>query len=215
MKMIFLGPPAVGKGTHAGKIAAHFKIPKISTGEILRDEIKNNTDLGKTAKEYMDKGDLVPDEIVIGMLKNKLEADENKDGYILDGFPRTIDQAKALDELAKIEVVVNMKASHETIIERISNRITCTKCQAIFNLKFVKPQKEGICDKCGAELYQREDQKPEVVKERLEVYDRKTAPLVDFYKDKGIEIDVQCDGEVDEVHKRILSAIQDYLAKKS
>ena len=213
--MIFLGAPAVGKGTHAGKIAAHYKIHKISTGEILRDEVKAGSELGKQAKEYMDKGVLVPDEIIIGMLKNSLSQEENNDGYILDGFPRTIGQAEALDEIAKIDLVVNLDASHDTIIARISNRITCRKCQAIYNTLFVKPKKEGVCDKCGGELYQRDDQKPEIVKERLEIYEKKTAPLIDFYTKKGILINVTVEGEVDVVHKRILAAIGDYLSKNN
>ncbi len=215
MKMIFLGAPGVGKGTHAGKIAAHYNIPRISTGEILREEVKAGSELGKKANEYMEKGELVPDEIIIGMLKDKLSADENKEGYILDGFPRTTQQAEALDGVTPMDLVVNMKASHDTIIARISNRLTCRSCQAIYNILFVKPKKEGVCDRCGGELYQRDDQKPEVVKERLEVYEKQTAPLIDFYRKKGILMDVSAEGDVDVVHKRVLAAIEDHISKKS
>lgn len=215
MRMIFLGAPGVGKGTHAGKVAAHYKIPKISTGEILRDEVKAGSELGKQAKEFMDKGDLVPDEIIIGMLKGFLSQEENKEGYILDGFPRTVGQAEALDGISEIDIVINMKASHETIIARISNRLTCRKCQAIYNTLFVKPKREGVCDRCGGELYQRDDQKPEVVKDRLDVYEQKTAPLIDYYGKKGIMIEVSCEGEVDVVHKRVLAEIESYFSKNN
>lgn len=214
MKAIFLGPPGVGKGTHAGKIAEHYGIPKISVGEMFRDEVKAGTELGSKLNEYMEKGVLVPDEIVIEVFRTKLKEDEYNNGFILDGFPRTPGQAKALEGIMDIELVVNMVASHETIIARISNRLTCRKCQAIYNTLFVKPKDEGRCDSCGGELYQREDQKPEVVEERLQVYERETAPLIEFYKSKGVLIDVSAEGEVDVVHKRVLQAVEDYLSKK-
>jgi adenylate kinase len=214
MKMIFLGAPGVGKGTHAGRIAEYYKIPKISTGEIFREEIKQGTELGKKANEYIENGQLVPDEIVIGMLKNELSKDDNKEGFILDGFPRTLEQAEALDQISEMDLVMNLVASHETIIARISNRLTCRKCQAIYNILFIKPKKEGVCDKCGGELYQREDQKPAVVKERLDVYEKQTAPLIDYYRKKGILVEVDVEGDVDTVHKRVLAAIEDYMSKK-
>lgn len=214
MKMIFLGAPGVGKGTHAGKIAAYYKIPKISTGEILREEVKQGTELGKKADEYIEKGQLVPDEIVIGMFKNELSREENKEGFILDGFPRTLEQAEALDGITDIDLVVNMVASHDTIIARISNRLTCRNCQAIYNTLFVKPKKKGVCDKCGGELYQREDQKPQVVKERLKIYEKQTAPLIDYYRKKGFLIEIGVEGEVKEVHKKLLAEIEDFISKK-
>ena len=213
MKMIFLGPPSVGKGTHAGLIAKHFKISKISTGELLRDEVKASTELGKQAKDYMDKGDLVPDEIVIGMLKSVISKDENKEGFILDGFPRTSEQAEALEGITTIDLVVNLEASHDTIIKRMTHRLTCRKCQAIYNTLFVKPKQEGVCDKCGGELYQRKDDTEVVIKERLEIYDKKTAPLIDYYRKKDILIDVSVEGDVAEVHKKLLKAITDSLGK--
>ncbi len=212
MKMIFLGAPGVGKGTHAGKIAAHYRIPKLSTGETLREEVKKGSELGTKAKEYMDSGRLVPDDVIIGMLRERLKGEDLSKGYILDGFPRTIEQAKALEGIASIDLVVNMVASHETIIARISNRLTCRNCQAIYNTLFVRPKKEGICDKCGGELYQRDDQKPEVVKERLETYEKETAPLIDFYREKGNLIDITAEGEVEEVHKKVLERIEKYFS---
>jgi adenylate kinase len=214
MDMIFLGPPAVGKGTHAGKVAKEYGITKISTGDLVREEIKKGSELGLKMKKYHNEGTLVPDEIIINMLKDRISREAGK-GFILDGYPRTIEQAEALDRITKLDLVVNMFASHETIIARISNRITCRKCQAIFNTLFVKPKKEGVCDKCGGELYQRDDQKPEVVKERLETYDRETKPLIDFYRKKGILIDVSAEGEVEVVHKRVMEALREYFKDKS
>ena len=209
MKMIFLGAPGVGKGTHAGKISEHYGIPKISTGELLREEVKAGSELGMKAKKYMDEGTLVPDDLIIGMLSKKISEQGDK-GFILDGFPRTIEQAEALEKITDVDLVVNMKCSHETIIARISNRVTCRKCQAIYNTLFIKPKVEGVCDKCGGELYQRDDQKPEVVKERLEVYEKETAPLIDYYSKKGIVMEVSSEGDADTVHKRIVKAIDEF-----
>ncbi|MBW1839302.1 MAG: adenylate kinase [Deltaproteobacteria bacterium] len=215
MKIIFLGPPAVGKGTHAGKIANHYKIAKISTGEMFREEAKAGTELGNKLNEYMEKGVLVPDEMVIEVLEIKLKEDKYKPGFILDGFPRTAGQAEALDKAIPMDLVVNMSAAHETIIARISNRLTCKNCQEIFNTLFIKPKVEGKCDKCGGELYQRDDQKPEVVEERLSVYERETAPLIGHYREKGILIDVSAEGDVKVVHERVLAAIEEYFSKKT
>jgi adenylate kinase len=215
MRTVFLGPPGVGKGTHAEKIAKEFGIIKISTGDIFREEVKAGTELGKKLNEYMEKGVLVPDDTTTEILKKRLDQEDCQKGFILDGYPRNIDQAEALDGIAKLDLVVNMVASHETIIARISNRLTCKSCQAIYNTLFVKPKKEGVCDRCGGELYQRDDQKPEVVKERLEVYEEETAPLIDYYKNKGILIDVSAEGEVEVVHKRLLKAIKEYNSRKS
>lgn len=215
MRMIFLGPPGVGKGTHAEKIAREFGIIKISTGEIFREEVKSGTELGKKLNEYMEKGILVPDDMTTEILKKRLGQEDCQKGFILDGYPRNIDQTEALNGITKLNLVVNMVASHETIIARISNRLTCRNCQAIYNTLFVKPKREGVCDRCGGELYQRDDQKPEVVKERLEVYEEETAPLIDYYKNKGILIDVSAEGEVEVVHKRLLKAIKEYNSRKS
>ena len=213
--MVFLGPPGVGKGTHAGGVAREFGMPKISTGEMFREEAKAGTDLGKKLNEYMEEGVLVPDGMVIEILRKRLGREDCSEGFVLDGFPRNLEQAEALEGIRGIELVVNMKASHETIIARISNRLTCRKCQAIFNTLFVKPKVEGVCDRCGGELYQRDDQKPEVVKERLEVYERETAPLIDYYRKKGVLIDVSAEGEVEVVHKRVMDAIRECMKGRS
>jgi len=211
MKMIFLGAPGVGKGTHAGLIAKLYSIPKISTGDLFREEVKKGTELGKRIEGILNAGELVPDEIVIEVLKKRISQEDCKNGYILDGFPRTIPQAEALDKITKIDLVVNLVASEQTIIDRITNRYTCRNCGEVYNIKFVPPKREGICDKCGGELYQREDQKPEVVKERLRVYEEKTKPLIEYYKNKGILLEVNVEGEVNEVHERIANAIKKWL----
>ncbi|RLJ09984.1 MAG: adenylate kinase [Candidatus Aenigmatarchaeota archaeon] len=214
MRLVFLGPPGVGKGTHAEIAGKEFSIPAISTGQILREEIEKGSELGKMVSKYVEKGVLVPDEIVIEILKKRISQDDCKNGFILDGFPRTLNQAKELETITHIDLVVNFVASHETIIARISNRLTCRKCGAIYNTLFMKPKVDGICDVCGGELYRRPDQDPAVVKKRLEVYEKETKPLIDYYKEKGILIDVNVEGEKDEVSKRIRKAILDFFEKR-
>ncbi len=190
MNIIALGAPGVGKGTYTGLMAETFRLPHISTGDMFRENIKGNTEIGIKAKEYMDKGFLVPDEIVIGMLKERIKKDDCKDGFILDGFPRTIPQADALKKIAKIDKVLNFVASEEVIIERLSGRRVCRKCGAIYHIKNVPPKKPGICDSCGGEIYQREDDKEEVIRSRLKEYEAKTAPLIEYYKDILFDLDV-------------------------
>jgi len=211
MNLIFLGPPGVGKGTHAGIAGEELGIPQISTGDLFRAEIKNQTELGKKAKEYIDRGELVPDEITVAMLKERISRPDCERGFILDGFPRTIAQAEALEGITKIDLVVNMVASDETIIDRITNRWTCRKCGAIYNSKTIPPKVEGVCDKCGGELYQREDQKRDVVENRLKVYEKQTAPLIDYYKEKGLLVDVDAEGPKEEVNRRVMETIREHL----
>lgn len=211
MRLIFLGPPAVGKGTHAGDAAKHYGIPKISTGDMLREEAKKKTELGSKVKEIIERGELVSDEIMVEILKERIAQDDCKKGFILDGFPRTIQQAEALDRITKIDLIVNFKALHETLMARMTNRLTCKKCGAIFNTLFVKPKKEGICDHCGGELYQREDQKPDVVKKRLEVYRKETKPLIDYYGKKGLLVDFDAEGPKEEVSKRLFKLLDEHL----
>jgi len=193
MKMIFLGPPGAGKGTYASRLTPILGVPHISTGDIVRDEIKAQTELGKTIKEYSDKGELVPDEIITKLLANRLRKPDHEKGFILDGFPRTIKQAEALDKISKIDLVINLNVPDEIIIKRLSNRLTCKKCGTIYNKLTLKPKKDNICDECGGELYQREDDKPEVIQERLNVYKKKTEPLIEYYKKKSLLKDVSCD----------------------
>ncbi|MBR9702197.1 adenylate kinase [Candidatus Pacearchaeota archaeon] len=192
MNLIFLGPPGVGKGTIAKYIVKEKGIPQISTGDLLRAAVKEGSELGKKARGYMGSGGLVPDNLVIGLLKDRITKDDSQNGFILDGFPRTIPQAKALEESnVQIDKVLNFKASDELVIDRISGRRTCKKCNAIYHIRNIPPKVEDVCDKCGGELFQRGDDKQEKVKKRLEVYREQTAPLIDYYKEKGILADIE------------------------
>lgn len=191
MKIIMLGAPGAGKGTQAKKIAAKYGIPHISTGDIFRANIKNGTELGKKAKVYMDQGLLVPDELVVELVVDRFKESDCQNGYVLDGFPRTIPQAEALDEaLAKnsdaVEFAINIDVEDEEIVRRMSGRRACVSCGATYNIEAVPPKKEGICDICGANLILRDDDKPETVIKRLDVYHEQTQPLIDYYQAKGI-----------------------------
>ncbi|NLN15378.1 MAG: adenylate kinase [Tissierellia bacterium] len=213
MRIILLGPPGVGKGTQAANIVERYGIPHISTGDILRANIKEGTELGKTAKEYMDKGLLVPDEIVVSIVQDRLTKDDCKEGFLLDGFPRTVEQAealdKALDEMGiKLDKVVNIQADKEVLIERIVGRRICRSCGATYHIKNNPPKVEGICDKCGGELYQREDDTVETVATRIQVYLEQTQPLIDFYRQKGLILDVDGTQPIEEVFNTIVKAIE-------
>lgn len=199
MRIVLLGPPGIGKGSYAKELSKRLDIPHISTGDIFREEIKKETELGKKVKEYVEKGELVPDEIVIEVVRNRLSQPDCQKGFILDGFPRTLNQAKALDEITKIDIVFNFEAPIEVIIDRVSGRRICKKCGAIYHIKYNPPQKDGICDICGGELYQREDDKPEIVKHRLEVYNKQFKPIVEYYKEKGILVTVNAARKINEV----------------
>lgn len=196
MKIIMLGAPGAGKGTHAKRIVEEFNIPAISTGDIFRKNIKEGTELGKKAKSYMDAGELVPDELVCDLVVDRLEEDDAKNGYILDGFPRTIPQAEALTEALKkkgtaIDYALDIEMTDEQIIERMGGRRVCAGCGATYHVVNIPPKKEGVCDECDGELVLRDDDKPETVKKRLNVYHEQTAPLIAYYKEQGIlhEID--------------------------
>lgn len=187
MNIIFFGAPGAGKGTQAEIVSKKLDIPTISTGNIIREAIKNGTEMGLSAKSYIDAGKLVPDEVVIGIIKDRLDMDDCKNGFILDGFPRTIPQAKALDEMGvKIDVVLNIEVSDEDIVHRMSGRRTCPKCGSTYHIEFNPTKTEGVCDNCGTELTVRKDDHPDVVKSRLDVYHSETEPLKAFYEEKGI-----------------------------
>lgn len=192
MRMVLLGPPGSGKGTYASRLTVILGIPHISTGDIVRDEIKAQTELGKAIREYSDKGELVPDETIVKLLEKSLRKPDSERGFILDGFPRTIKQAEALDKISKIDLIINLSVPDEIIIERLSNRIVCRRCGTIYNKLTLKPKRDNICDECGGELYQRRDDKPEVVQERLNVYRKKTEPLIEYYTKKSLLKNVSC-----------------------
>ena len=208
MKIIMLGAPGAGKGTQAKMIAEKFGIPHISTGDIFRANIKNGTELGKKAKEYMDKGQLVPDELTVEILLDRVANDDCKNGYVLDGFPRTIPQADVLDkELTKlgdkVDYAINVDVPDENIIRRMSGRRACLKCGATYHIEHIPPKQEGICDTCGSELVQRDDDKPETVKNRLTVYHEQTQPLIDYYTKKDILKTVDGTKDMQEVFAEI------------
>lgn len=199
MKIMMLGAPGVGKGTIAKELVKRHNIPQLSTGDMLRAAVSEQSELGLEAKKYMDAGNLVPDEVVIGLIGERVKKDDCKDGFILDGFPRTIPQAEALEKITEIDKVVNLTAPDDLIIKRLSARRTCKSCGAIFNVIFIPPKEEGKCDKCGGELLQRDDDKEESVKNRLVVYRKQTAPLIDFYKNKGVLSDVDGSQELPKI----------------
>lgn len=207
MNIILLGPPGVGKGTVAKKLSAELKLPHIATGDMLRENVANSTILGLKAKGYMDKGLLVPDDLVIEMIKERLQRKDCRKGLLLDGFPRTIHQADEIGKVIKIDKVVNLQAGDEIIVKRISLRRVCSKCGFAYHLDFIKPNREGFCDKCSGHLYQREDDKPEAVKQRLKVYREQTAPLIDYYRKKKVLVDVDGSGSPEKVFGMVKKAI--------
>jgi len=204
MKIILLGAPGAGKGTVANFLAKKLKVPQIAIGDILREEAKTNREL----KETMDSGSLVPDEFVSSIIEKRLKKDDCRNGFILDGFPRTINQAKFLEQRnINIDYVLELKVSEATIIQRLSGRRICGKCNAIYHIENIKPKKDGICDKCGSELVHREDDKPKSIKQRFAVYEKKTEPLIKFYKEKGILKEVNVDQPVEGVFRSASEAL--------
>ena len=209
MNLILLGAPGAGKGTQAEIICAKLNIPSISTGNILRAAVKEGTEMGLKAKSFMDAGALVPDEVIIGILKERIAQDDCKAGFILDGFPRSVPQAEALDEMGvKIDKVLEIYVPDETIQTRVSGRRVCEKCGASYHIVAVPPKAEGVCDVCGGELVTRKDDKPETVKNRLAVYHRETEPLKDFYRERGVLYPVEDMGPVEATSKAILAILR-------
>ena len=208
MKIIMLGAPGAGKGTQAKMIAEKYGIPHISTGDIFRYNIKNGTELGKEAKKYMDQGLLVPDELTVKILLDRVAKDDCKNGYVLDGFPRTIPQAEVLEEALtklgdRIDYAINVEVPDENIVKRMGGRRACVNCGATYHIEHVPPKKEGICDKCGAELILRDDDKPETVTKRLSVYHEQTRPLISFYADKHVLYTVDGTQNMEQVFEAI------------
>lgn len=210
MKLIFLGAPGAGKGTQAEVVSERLSIPTISTGNIIRAAIKDGTEMGKKAKDFIEKGALVPDEVVIGIIKDRLKEDDCKNGFILDGFPRTVPQAEALDEMGiEIDKVIDIEVPDEKIAARMSGRRVCQGCGASYHLLYKKPEKEGVCNSCGGELVQRKDDHPDTVLERLAVYHTQTEPLKEFYEKKGKLKIVEGQEEIADTTALTLKALED------
>ncbi len=212
MRLVLLGAPGAGKGTQAKKLIEKYGIPQISTGDLLRAAVSAGTQLGKEAKSYMDKGELVPDRVVLGMVEERLQQDDCKKGYILDGFPRNVAQAEALDNMLNklgmsLDAALSVDVPFDDLMKRLTGRRTCKACGQMYNVYFNPPKKEGICDRCGGELFQRDDDKEETIKKRLEVYNSQTAPLIDYYGKKGILKSVQGTGSIDEIFNNICKVL--------
>jgi adenylate kinase len=215
MRLVLVGPPGAGKGTQAEFIAAHLAVPKISTGDIFRANVANGTPLGQQAKRYMDAGQLVPDEVTINMVRDRLAEPDAADGFLLDGFPRTVPQATALDKLLAdlgtgLDLVLELVVDDDEVIRRLSGRRTCRGCGKVWHLEFDPPTKQAVCDRCGGELFQRDDDKPETIAERLRVYARDTAPLIQYYGAQGKLVGIDATGPVEDVTVRAIDALRSY-----
>jgi len=213
MQIVLFGPPGAGKGTQAKFISEKFNVPHISTGDILRENVREGTSLGKKAKEFMDKGALVPDELLIDIIKDRLQKPDTRKGFLLDGFPRTIAQAEALDPILddinkKLDAVVDVDVSANELIRRLSGRRTCRSCGATYQITSNPPKVEGVCDQCGGELYQRADDTEAAIKHRIEVYQKQTQPLIDYYRKKGLLADIDGEREIDEVRSDVMKALE-------
>jgi adenylate kinase len=214
VRLVLVGPPGAGKGTQAQFIASNLSIPKISTGDIFRANVSGGTELGKLAKEYMDRGDLVPDEVTIAMVRDRLSEDDAQEGFLLDGFPRNVPQAEILKKMlaefgVALDVVLELVVDEEEVVRRLAGRRTCGQCGRIWHVDF-DDKKDDVCDACGGSLYQRDDDKEETVRHRLEVYQEQTAPLVSFYADEKILVGVDAAGPVEEVTRRAMEALAPY-----
>jgi adenylate kinase len=212
VRLVLVGPPGAGKGTQAQFIASHFAVPKISTGDIFRTNVSDGTDLGLEARKYMDAGDLVPDEVTIGMVKERLSHDDTSEGFLLDGFPRTVQQAVVLDDMLAahdvgLDVVLELVVDDEEVVRRLSGRRTCRRCGHVWHLDFDPPATDGVCDRCGGELFQRDDDREETIRHRLEVYAEQTSPLVGFYAEAGVLVGIDATGPVDDVTERAIAAL--------
>ena len=212
MIVILFGPPGAGKGTQAELISRKYSIPHIATGDIFREAISKGTELGRKAEEYLKRGDLVPDDIVNGIVWERISRPDCRRGFILDGYPRTMGQAKALDEMLdrlgmSIDVVLNINVDEENIIRRLSYRRICRSCGAVYHLINNPPKREGVCDKCGGQLYQRVDDREDVIRNRLKVYYERTRPLIEYYRGRGLLVDVDGNGGIEEVWRSIESIL--------
>ena len=203
--IVLLGPPGSGKGTQGEKLCSEFGYVKLSTGDMLREAVKNQTELGKKAKEYMDTGALVPNDLIIGLMKEKVKEANGK--VILDGFPRTIEQADALSGQLEVDLALNLDVADEELVKRITMRRSCPSCNAVYHLIYNAPKKEGVCDKCGTKLYQRDDDTEATVLNRLSTYREKTLPLIDYYEKKGKLVTIEGVGSIDEIYSKVKKAV--------
>ena len=216
MRIVLVGPPGAGKGTQAQFIASHLAIPRISTGDIFRYNVTNNTDLGRKAKEFMDRGDLVPDEVTVAMVRDRLAEDDAQEGFLLDVFPRNVPQAETLKKMlsewdVKLSVVLELVVDEDEVVRRLSGRRTCRRCERVQHALYDPPARKGICDDCGGELFQRDDDSEETIRHRLEVYAEQTAPLISFYADENVLIGIDATGPVEEITSRAMAALRPFV----
>lgn len=213
MRLVFIGPPGVGKGTYAQAVSQHYRIPHISTGDIFREEVKRGSELGRKVQTYLERGLLVPDELVVEVVKARLAREDCSRGFILDGFPRTLPQAEVLEVFNPPDLVINFTADDGVIIERLSGRRICSRCGSIYHIKYMPPRFLGLCDKCGAPLIVRKDDRPEVVAERLRVYREQFTPIINFYKERQRLVTVVANEQAPEVIPRVLAIIEEWRRK--
>ncbi|MEM0376207.1 MAG: adenylate kinase [Thermofilum sp.] len=210
MRLVLIGPPGVGKGTYAQAISHQYRIPHISTGDIFREEVKRGSELGRAVKVYLERGLLVPDDIVIEVVKARLSREDCREGFILDGFPRTVQQAEALEAFAPPDLAINFTADDNVIVERLSGRRVCPRCGAIFHVKYMPPRFPGLCDKCGAPLIVRHDDKPEVITERLRVYREQFTPIIEFYEKRRRLVTVVANEQAPQVIPKVIALIEEW-----
>jgi adenylate kinase len=216
VRVVLVGPPGAGKGTQAQFIASHLAIPTISTGEIFRSNVSRGTDLGRQAKAYMDRGDLVPDEVTIAMVASRFAEDDAQGGFLLDGFPRNVPQAETLKKMlakwdAGLSVVLELVVDEDEVVRRLSGRRTCRRCERVWHVLYDPPARNSICDDCGAELFQRDDDSEDTIRHRIEVYAEQTSPLVSFYADENILIGIDATGPVEEITSRAMAALRPFV----
>ncbi len=207
MKLVIFGPPSAGKGTQAQKLSKKYGIPQVATGDLLRKAVADKTPLGLKIKSVLDQGKLGPDDLIVQVIKERVAKPDCKNGYLLDGFPRTMGQAKELEKMTSIDLVLNIVVDFEALVERAVGRRTCPKCSAVYHIKFNQPMNEGICEKCGSKLIQRDDDKEDTVRNRLKVYMEQTAPLIEYYRKKGKLVDIDGSGGIDAVFAQMVDAI--------